>query len=106
MEAEWRDETALTVVMASKGYPGSYDKNTPIAALPAASPETKVFHAGTAMKDGSLVATGGRVLNITAIGESASAAKDRAYSAVGGVSWDNGFYRHDIGWRAVAREKS
>lgn len=105
MEAEWRDETALTVVMASKGYPGSYDKNTPIAALPAASPQTKVFHAGTAMKDGSLVATGGRVLNITAIGESASAAKDRAYSAVDGVSWDNGFYRHDIGWRAVAREK-
>lgn len=106
MEAEWRDETALTVVMASKGYPGSYDKNTPIAALPAASPRTKVFHAGTAMKDGSLVATGGRVLNITAIGESASAAKDRAYSAVDGVSWDNGFYRHDIGWRAVAREKA
>ncbi|KOF15941.1 phosphoribosylamine--glycine ligase [Ensifer adhaerens] len=105
MEAEWRDETALTVVMASKGYPGSYDKNTPIAALPATSPRTKVFHAGTAMKDGSLVATGGRVLNITAIGESASAAKDRAYSAVDGVSWDNGFYRHDIGWRAVAREK-
>ncbi|MEK1947851.1 MAG: phosphoribosylamine--glycine ligase [Ensifer adhaerens] len=106
MEAEWRDETALTVVMASKGYPGSYDKNSPIAALPEASPETKVFHAGTAMKDGSLVATGGRVLNITAIGESASAAKDRAYSAVDGVSWDNGFYRHDIGWRAVAREKA
>ncbi|MGH6809766.1 MAG: phosphoribosylamine--glycine ligase [Ensifer adhaerens] len=105
MEAEWRDETALTVVMASKGYPGSYDKNTPIATLPAASPQTKVFHAGTAMKDGSLVATGGRVLNITATGESASAAKDRAYSAVDGVSWDNGFYRHDIGWRAVAREK-
>ncbi|OCP16748.1 MULTISPECIES: phosphoribosylamine--glycine ligase [unclassified Ensifer] len=106
MEAEWRDETALTVVMASKGYPGSYDKNTPIVTLPAASPQTKVFHAGTAMKDGSLVATGGRVLNITAIGESASAAKDRAYSAVDGVSWDNGFYRHDIGWRAVAREKA
>ncbi len=59
MEAEWRDETALTVVMASKGYPGSYDKNTPIDALPAASAQTKVFHAGTAMKDGSLVATGG-----------------------------------------------
>ncbi len=106
MEAEWRDETALTVVMASKGYPGSYDKNTPIDALPAASAQTKVFHAGTALKDGSLVATGGRVLNITAIGESASTARDRAYSAVAGVSWDNGFYRHDIGWRAVAREKA
>ncbi|WP_312361184.1 phosphoribosylamine--glycine ligase [Ensifer sp.] len=106
MYAEWRDETALTVVMASKGYPGAYDKNTPIAALPDASAGTKVFHAGTAMKDGGLVATGGRVLNVTAIGESASAAKALAYAAVDGVSWDNGFYRHDIGWRAVAREKA
>lgn len=106
MEAEWRDETALTVVMASKGYPGSYEKNTPISALPAASSETKVFHAGTAMKGGGLVATGGRVLNVTAIGESTSVAKDLAYKAVNSVSWDNGFYRHDIGWRAVAREKA
>ncbi|OCP00291.1 MULTISPECIES: phosphoribosylamine--glycine ligase [unclassified Ensifer] len=106
MSAEWRDETALTVVMASKGYPGSYAKNTPIDALPTASDTTKVFHAGTAMKDGALVATGGRVLNITATGTSVSAAKDRAYAAVSAVSWDNGFYRNDIGWRAVAREKA
>ncbi|MEK1868249.1 MAG: phosphoribosylglycinamide synthetase C domain-containing protein, partial [Ensifer adhaerens] len=106
MTVEWRDETALTVVMASKGYPGSYAKNTPIAALPAASDTTKVFHAGTAMKDGGLVATGGRVLNITATGASAGEAKDRAYAALSAVSWDNGFYRHDIGWRAVAREKA
>ncbi len=106
MTVEWRDETALTVVMASKGYPSSYAKNTPIDALPAASDTTKVFHAGTAMKDGGLVATGGRVLNITATGASAGAAKDRAYAALSAVSWDNGFYRHDIGWRAVAREKA
>ncbi|MGE6781340.1 phosphoribosylamine--glycine ligase [Ensifer adhaerens] len=106
MAIEWRDETALTVVMASKGYPGSYAKNTPITALPAASATTKVFHAGTAMKDGGLVATGGRVLNITATGANAGAAKDGAYAAVSAVAWDNGFYRHDIGWRAVAREKA
>ncbi|MGF6253485.1 phosphoribosylamine--glycine ligase [Ensifer sp. LBL] len=106
MAVEWRDETALTVVMASKGYPGSYAKNTPIDALPAASDTTKVFHAGTAMKDGVLVATGGRVLNITAMGASAGTAKDRAYAALSAVSWENGFYRHDIGWRAVAREKA
>ncbi|HEV7317158.1 MAG TPA: phosphoribosylamine--glycine ligase [Ensifer sp.] len=106
MNAEWRDETALTVVMASKGYPASYAKNTPISALPAASATTKVFHAGTAIKDGALVATGGRVLNITATGETVSAAKDRAYAAVSAVYWDNGFYRHDIGWRAVEREKA
>ncbi len=104
MSAEWREETALTVVMASKGYPGSYAKNTPIDALPAPSDTTKVFHAGTAMKDGALVATGGRVLNITATGENAGMAKDRAYAALAAVSWENGFYRHDIGWRAVARE--
>lgn len=105
MKIEWRDESALTVVMASRGYPGAYEKNTPIAALPEPSASTKVFHAGTAIKDGRLVATGGRVLNVTAIGETVGEAKAAAYAAVEGVSWENGFYRRDIGWRAVAREK-
>ncbi|ACP24270.1 phosphoribosylamine--glycine ligase [Sinorhizobium fredii NGR234] len=105
-EIEWHDDAALTVVMASRGYPGSYEKNTPIAALPDASAATKVFHAGTAIKDGRLVATGGRVLNVTAMGSTVSDAKDAAYAGVNGVSWENGFYRRDIGWRAVAREKA
>lgn len=104
--AEWSEDPALTVVMASKGYPGSYAKNTPIAALPADDDEReKVFHAGTALKDGALVATGGRVLNITATGKTVGEAKERAYALAGEVKWDNGFYRNDIGWRAVEREK-
>ena len=104
MTAEWRDETALTVVMASKGYPGSYAKNTPIRSLPADDAATKVFHAGTALKDGKLVATGGRVLNVTAVAPTVAAAQEAAYRAVDRVEWDNGFCRRDIGWRAVARE--
>ncbi len=103
--AEWSEDPALTVVMASKGYPGSYAKNTSIAALPADDQGEKVFHAGTALKDGALVATGGRVLNITATGKTVGEAKERAYALAGEVKWDNGFYRNDIGWRAVEREK-
>ncbi|SER98099.1 phosphoribosylamine--glycine ligase [Rhizobium sp. NFR03] len=103
LEAEWRDETALSVVMASKGYPAAYDKSTPIAALPPEDATMKVFHAGTALKNGALVATGGRVLNVTAIGETVEAARDAAYAAVDKVSWENGFCRRDIGWRAIGR---
>ncbi|MGY5800628.1 phosphoribosylamine--glycine ligase [Rhizobium sp. LEGMi12c] len=103
--AEWSDDPALTVVMASKGYPGAYAKNTPITALPAGGEGEKVFHAGTGLKDGALVANGGRVLNITATGKSVGEAKERAYALAGKVKWDNGFYRNDIGWRAVEREK-
>ncbi|NKJ37077.1 phosphoribosylamine--glycine ligase [Rhizobium sp. SG570] len=104
VNAEWSDDAALTVVMASKGYPGSYAKNTPISALPADADEAKVFHAGTALKDGALIATGGRVLNITATGKTVSEAQKRAYALAGQVRWENGFYRSDIGWRAVERE--
>ncbi|CZT34397.1 phosphoribosylamine--glycine ligase [Rhizobium sp. 9140] len=103
LEAEWRDETALSVVMASKGYPAAYDKGTPIMALPAEDAAMKVFHAGTALKNGALVATGGRVLNVTAIGDTVEAARDAAYAAVDKVSWENGFCRRDIGWRAIGR---
>ncbi|MET3853986.1 phosphoribosylamine--glycine ligase [Rhizobium sp. OAE497] len=106
VSAEWSDDPALTVVMASKGYPGAYDKNTPIGSLPAAGEGAKVFHAGTALKDGQLVATGGRVLNVTATGESVSDAKRHAYALLDQVEWDNGFCRRDIGWRAVEREKA
>jgi phosphoribosylamine--glycine ligase len=103
VHAEWRDDAALTVVMASKGYPGAYDKGTPIGSLPGEDAATKVFHAGTALKDGALVATGGRVLNVTGMGPDVKAARDAAYAAVDRVSWDNGFCRRDIGWRAIDR---
>lgn len=102
--AEWRDDPALTVVLASKGYPAAYDKNTPIAFIPQESEDAKVFHAGTALKDGELVATGGRVLNVTAFGSTVSEAQVRAYELVDAVKWENGFCRRDIGWQAVARE--
>ncbi len=65
-----------------------------------------MFHAGTALKDGALVATGGRVLNVTATGKTVGEAQARAYALLDKVDWDNGFCRHDIGWRAIEREKS
>jgi phosphoribosylamine--glycine ligase len=104
--AEWSDDPALTVVLASKGYPGAYDKATPIASLPQAGHGAKVFHAGTALKDGQLVATGGRVLNATARGVTVAEAQAAAYRLVDAVEWANGFCRRDIGWRAIAREKA
>jgi phosphoribosylamine--glycine ligase len=104
--AEWSDDPALTVVMAAKGYPGSYEKNTPINAIPEAGDGAKVFHAGTALKDGALVATGGRVLNVTATGKTVGEAQARAYALLDKVEWDNGFCRRDIGWQAIKREKA
>jgi phosphoribosylamine--glycine ligase len=104
VSAKWRDETALTVVLASRGYPGAYEKNTPIRALPQATDGAKVFHAGTALRDHQLVATGGRVLNATALGASVAEAQAAAYRLVDAVEWDNGFCRRDIGWRALGRD--
>ncbi|MFB9950390.1 phosphoribosylamine--glycine ligase [Rhizobium puerariae] len=106
VSAEWSDGVALTVVMASKGYPGSYEKGTPIANLPETAGGEKIFHAGTALRDGALVATGGRVLNVTATGETVAEAKAHAYALVDKVAWDNGFCRRDIGWRAIERERN
>jgi phosphoribosylamine--glycine ligase len=104
--AEWSDDVALTVVMASKGYPAAYDKNTLIGSLPETSADEKIFHAGTALRDGQLVATGGRVLNVTATGQTVGEAQARAYQVLDQVNWDNGFCRRDIGWQAIQREKS
>lgn len=106
VEAEWSDETALAVVLASKGYPGAYEKGTEIRDLEKAeATNIEIFHAGTAMKDGKLTAIGGRVLNFTAMGSSVAEAQTAAYDAIEKIDWPNGFCRSDIGWRAVAREK-
>jgi phosphoribosylamine--glycine ligase len=105
---EWDPRAALTVVMASKGYPGPYEKGSVITGIKAAEsdPLVKVFHAGTARNEaGELIATGGRVLNVTALGETIREARDRAYEAVSRINWPQGFYRRDIGWRAIAREE-
>ena len=98
-------DTALTVVMAAKGYPGTPSKGGAISGLGAAEAgEAKVFQAGTALIDGALVASGGRVLNVTACGASVREAQSRAYAAVDLIQFPDGFCRRDIGWREVARE--
>jgi phosphoribosylamine--glycine ligase len=107
-DLRWYPDTALTVVMAANGYPGSYEKGTRIGGLDAAAATdgVEIFHAGTAMQDGTVIATGGRVLNVCALGATAGEAQTRAYAAVDKIDWPGGFCRRDIGWRAVAREKS
>ena len=109
-DLRWYDEVALTVVMASQGYPGDYEKASEIKGIDAAmaSDETvMVFHAGTSLDPtGKLLATGGRVLNVTARGATVKEAQARAYAAIAHIDWPEGFCRRDIGWRAVAREVS
>jgi phosphoribosylamine--glycine ligase len=106
VEVAFRPETALTVVMAAKGYPGTPEKGGAIGLGDAEAEGAKVFHAGTALKDGALVANGGRVLNVTATGASVTEAQARAYAAVDAVRFPSGFCRRDIGWREVARERA
>ena len=103
MTADWRDEAALCVVMAAKGYPGAYQRGEIIRRVERAgdSPGVTVFHAGTALKDQQLVSAGGRVLGITARGKTIAEAQARAYVGVDAVDWPGGFCRRDIGWRAV-----
>lgn len=102
--ATWDNRVALTVVMAADGYPASPKKGTVISGLDKITdPDVKVFHAGTKIKDGELIANGGRVLNITATGSDILEAREKAYKAVSAVNWPEGFYRNDIGWRAVER---
>ena len=108
IDLAWRDEAALVVVMAAKGYPGSYEKGSRIRNLEAAGelPDVTVFHAGTARNDeGDILATGGRVLGVTAVAPTVTEAQELAYTAVDVIDWPDGFSRRDIGWRAVAREK-
>ena len=97
-------DTALTIVMAANGYPGTPEKGGRIAGVAGAeSPGVKVFHAGTAIEGGALVATGGRVLNVTALAPDIAAAQAAAYRAVDAIDFPSGFCRRDIGWREIAR---
>ncbi|MBA8842357.1 phosphoribosylamine--glycine ligase [Brucella intermedia] len=104
---DWKDQPALTVVMAAEGYPSNVKKGSVIRGLDKLEgiDGVKVFHAGTAQKDGNIIANGGRVLNVTAIADTVAEAQARAYEAVKRIDWPEGFYRSDIGWRAVEREK-
>jgi len=101
----WKNDAALCVVMAANGYPGAYDKGSVINNLEAADAlaDVTVFHAGTATKDGSTIATGGRVLGVTALGSTIAEAQQNAYAAVDTITWPGGFCRRDIGWRAIDR---
>ena len=102
----WDERAALGVVLAAEGYPGEPRKGTEIKGLEAVAdigPEIEIFHAGTAQRDGKLVADGGRVLVVTALGETVKAAQVAAYRAVDQIDWPGGFCRRDIGWRAVGR---
>ena len=107
-DLRWRDDVALTVVMAANGYPDAPEKGSEIEGLLEACemPGVIVFHAGTVAKDGRILANGGRVLNVTATGRTVAEAQKRAYAAVGKIDWPGGFCRSDIGWRAIAREEN
>ena len=108
VEAEWDLRAALGVVMAAGGYPDAYGKGDTIEGLPAhADPLTHVFHAGTVLAaDGTVRTSGGRVLCVTALGDTVAAAQQRAYASCRQIHWDGCFYRNDIGHRAIARERS
>ena len=99
-------QTALTVVMAAKGYPDTPEKGGTIELSESISSGVKVFHAGTSISDGRLVASGGRVLNVTALDKSVTSAQSSAYSAAKKIHFPSGFYRTDIGYREVARERA
>jgi phosphoribosylamine--glycine ligase len=104
-DLRWSDETALTVAMCSRGYPGTPEKGAVISGIAeaAALPGITIFHAGTVMRDGQIIANGGRVLNVTATGANVAEAQARAYAAVKLIHWKGCFYRSDIGWRALQR---
>lgn len=102
---QWSSDAAVGVVMATEGYPGDYKKGSKLLGVAEIDPDVaKVFHAGTAEVDGYLVAAGGRVLCVTARGASVSEAQQKAYEGVRAIDWPEGFYRTDIGWRAIQRE--
>jgi len=106
IEARWDERTALGVVLAAGGYPGAYRTGDAISGLDAPAPEpgVKVFHAGTTVRGDDVVTSGGRVLCVTALGDTVGEAQARAYRAVAGIHWQGVYFRRDIGYRAVARE--
>jgi phosphoribosylamine---glycine ligase len=102
-QVNWADDHAITVVMATQGYPGAYEKGSVIKGLSRMPEDSRhmVFHAGTALRERQIVANGGRVLNITARGASLAEARNRAYAMIDHLDWPEGFCRSDIGWRAL-----
>ncbi|MDZ7661003.1 phosphoribosylamine--glycine ligase [Thiohalophilus sp.] len=103
---EWDPRAAVGVVLAAGGYPDSYRKGDVIEGIPAETSDSKVFHAGTAEQDGQIVTHGGRVLCAVGLGETVTAARQRAYAVTRQIRWDGVYYRNDIGYRAIAREQA
>ena len=105
---EWNKNYALTIVMASEGYPGSYKKNQLITGIDSAekNPNTTIFHAGTKKSGNSIMTNGGRVLSVTCFGKTVKEANLNAINAIKLIKWDNSYYRSDIGWRAIERENN
>ena len=105
-DLRWFPEPAITIVMAAKGYPGTPARGGEIRGLGEAAKieGVQIFHAGTELRDGALRANGGRVLNVCAVGKDIAEARQRAYAAAERVQWTDGFYRRDIGWRALDRK--
>ncbi|MDC1398996.1 phosphoribosylamine--glycine ligase [Yoonia sp.] len=103
VKVNWADDHALSIVVAAKGYPGAYQKGTIIGGLDGIPEDSfhMVFHAGTTENEGKITATGGRVLNVTARGATLSEAHEKAYAMAQNIDWKDGFYRSDIGWRAL-----
>jgi phosphoribosylamine--glycine ligase len=106
VEAQWDRRTALGVVMAAANYPDTPRKGDEITGLPAGAEDCRVFHAGTELRDGKVVTSGGRVLCVTALGDSVRMAQKRAYELIEGIRFDGMHYRRDIGFRAIAARKS
>ena len=107
VSANWDPRPSLGVVMAAEGYPGTPRTGDPINSIDTPDVEgSKVFHAGTKLVDGQAVTAGGRVLCVCALGDSVADAQHKAYEAVAGISWHGEFHRHDIGWRAIERERA
>lgn len=104
MQLQWTPQACICVVMASAGYPGAYEKGKIISGLEAAQadPLVQIFHAGTAAQEGKIVTAGGRVLGVTALGDTLREARDRAYAAIEQIHFEGMYYRRDIGWRALA----
>jgi phosphoribosylamine--glycine ligase len=102
-EIEWDSRASVCVVMASKGYPGNYEKGKPILGMKEVSKmeDVFVFHAGTALKDSQMVTNGGRVLGVTGLGKDIPRAIERTYEAVKKISWEGAYYRTDIGQKAL-----
>jgi phosphoribosylamine--glycine ligase len=106
LKVEWDERPAACVVLASGGYPGTYSKGKVIQGLKEASQvkDAVVFHSGTALKDGQVVTSGGRVLCVTGLGDTIESAIQKAYEAVKHIQFEGAYYRHDIGWRAIGRK--